>query len=111
MKLEEEVLRLQGQLQAQDADMAELHLKCQAAERRAAKRVSEPAPANKAGNDSRTMQTSTRNMLLAQVTTLLLRCCSSLQTKLCLLSQHDGASTAQSKARLYCTALALLLCK
>lgn len=74
------MLRLQGQLQAQDADLAELHLKCQAAERRAAERVSEAAPANNAGNDRKAMQTSTRNMLLAQVTTLLLHCCSSLQS-------------------------------
>ena len=79
IKLEEEVLSLQGQLQAQDADLAELHLKCQSAARRAAEITlsSSSAPGQAtgtaAGNDSKAMQTSnTRNLLLAQV-----GCCSS----------------------------------
>ena len=64
---------LQGQLQTQEADLAELHLKCQLAERRAADSIpfssspSGQAAATAAGNTSKAMQTSTRNLLLAQV--------------------------------------------
>ena len=71
---------LQGQLQAQDADLAELLLKCQSAERRAAASNPSSSPpsgqgaatAAAAGNASKAMQTSTRNLLLAQVSALLL---------------------------------------
>ena len=77
-KLEEEVHVLQGQLQAQDADLAELHLKCQSAERRAADSTPSSsfpsgqggATATAAGTASKAMQTSTRNLLLAQVSAL-----------------------------------------
>ena len=74
-QLEEEVQALQGQLQAQDADLAELHLKCQSAERRAAESASAPSSAQEKGtataadtaSKARAEQSSTRNMLLAQV--------------------------------------------
>lgn len=77
-QLEEEVQALQGQLQAQDADLAELHLKCQSAKRRAAESTSasssaqEEATAAAADTGSKAMQTNTRNLLLAQVPALLL---------------------------------------
>ena len=68
IKLEEEVLLLKGQLQSQDADMAQLHLKCQSAEHHAAEQASAHHAESIASQESKAMQINTRNLLLAQVT-------------------------------------------
>ena len=70
--LEEEVLLLQGQVHRQNADLAELRLKCQSAEHRAAEKASAKRtnPAGETSTEDRAKHISARNMLLAQVNNL-----------------------------------------